>query len=303
MRILLTGVTGQVGGALQARLTEFGTVVAPDRTELDLSRPDALGRILNGMAPDLIVNPGAYTAVDVAEDEQELAYRVNAEAPRALAQWAARRDVPIVQFSTDYVFDGSGDRPWREDDPTGPLSVYGASKLAGELAVREAGGSHLIVRTSWVFASKGRNFLNTIIRLARERPELRVVADQIGAPTSARAIAEGVVSILRAGGQQNRIAESFGSVDGLVHMAASGETSFHGFATAIVDGLRKRGDPLTVGNIVAIGTRDFPTRAVRPLNSRLDMRRLRHGFGMNMPDWRDALEVELDDVFASGVAG
>src|SRR6202041_2220268 len=173
-----------------------GTVLAADRTVLDFSHPTEIPGILDAMAPDLIVNPAAYTAVDQAEDERELAYRVNAEAPRAMADWAAIHGVPMVQFSTDYVFDGSGDRPWREDDPTAPLSVYGASKLAGEIAIRGAGGSHLIVRTSWVYASRGKNFLTTILRLARERNELRIVADQIGAPTSARSIAQALISII-----------------------------------------------------------------------------------------------------------
>jgi dTDP-4-dehydrorhamnose reductase len=190
MRFLLTGTSGQVGGALQQRLGQIGEVLTPDRSILDLSRPLSLLPVLDELSPDLIINPAAYTAVDLAEDERELAYRVNAEAPRIMAAWASKRGVPMVHFSTDYVFNGSGDRPWREDDPTDPLSVYGASKLAGEAGIREVAGSHLIIRTSWVFASRGRNFLTTIARLALERPALRIVADQIGAPTSARSIAQ-----------------------------------------------------------------------------------------------------------------
>jgi len=173
MRILLTGVRGQVGGALSGPLGSIGSVLAADRTVLDLGRTDRIAAALEELAPDLIINPAAYTAVDQAEDERELAYYVNVEAPRAMAQWAAARGVPMVHFSTDYVFDGSGNRPWREDDATRPLSIYGASKLAGEIAVRDAGGSHLIIRTSWVYASAGRNFLTTIVRLARERWALR----------------------------------------------------------------------------------------------------------------------------------
>jgi dTDP-4-dehydrorhamnose reductase len=252
------------------------------------------------LAPDLIVNPAAYTAVDQAEDEQELAYCVNAEAPRALARWAASHDVPIVHFSTDYVFDGSLDRPWREDDPTGPVSVYGASKLAGEIAVREAGGSHLLIRTSWVFASKGKNFLNTIVRLARERSELRIVSDQVGAPTSARSLAQGLISILGARGDRNEFMKKFESADGLVHMSTSGETSWHGFACAIISGLRARGVELTVTSVVAIRTREFPTKAVRPLNSRLDMGRLEEVLGVRMPSWQNALVRELDEVGRPG---
>ena len=200
MRILLTGVTGQVGAALRAPLECAGALVAADRSRLDLAQPENMAAALDEMAPDLIVNPAAYTAVDRAEDERELAFRVNAEAPGAMARWAASRGVPLIHFSTDYVFDGGGTRAWREDDATGPLSVYGASKLAGEDAIRSAGGPHLVVRTSWVYAATGANFLRTIARLARERDELRIVADQIGAPTSARLIADAVAKIVGKGG-------------------------------------------------------------------------------------------------------
>lgn len=298
MRILLTGINGQVGSTLRRPLASLGTVLAADRILLDLTRPRELPGILDAMAPDLIVNPAAYTAVDQAEDEQELAYCVNAEAPRAMARWAASRDVPMVHFSTDYVFNGTGDRPWREDDPTAPLSVYGASKLAGEIAVRKAGGSHLVVRTSWVFASKGKNFLNAIVRLARERSELRIVADQVGAPTSARSLAEGLISILgvTARDDRNEIARRFEVADGIVHMSTSGETSWYGFASAIVEGLRSRGAELAVRSVIAIQTREFPTKAVRPHNSRLDMGRLEKVLGIRMPNWHDALDQELDEL-------
>jgi dTDP-4-dehydrorhamnose reductase len=301
MRILLTGVNGQVGSALRRPLASLGTVLAADRTTFDLTRPNELPEILDAMAPDLIVNPAAYTAVDQAEDERELAYRVNAEAPLAMARWAAGHDVPMVHFSTDYVFDGSGDRPWREDDPTLPLSVYGASKLAGEIGVRKAGGN-LIIRTSWVFASKGKNFLNTIVRLARERSELRVVADQVGAPTSARSLADGLSSILGVTGRDRRgaIARRFEATDGLVHMSNSGETSWYGFACAIIDGLRSRGAKLAVDSVIAIQTREFPTKAIRPHNSRLDMGRLEKVLGLRTSNWRDALNLELDELSRSG---
>ena len=298
MRILLTGVSGQVGGALRAPLASLGTVIAADRTLIDLSRPGDVTAALNKAAPDLIINPAAFTAVDQAELEPELAYRVNAEAPREMARWAANKRVPIVHFSTDCVFDGSGDRPWREDDATGPLSVYGASKLAGEIAVREAGASHLIIRTSWVFASKGRNFLNTIVRSAREQNQLRIVSDQVGAPTSARLIAEALTSILHRCrlGARDDLQQKFREAEGLVHLTASGETSRHGFACAIVDGLRKRGDQLAVADIAAIKTREYQARAVRPHNSRLSMARLETVFEIRTPDWRQALDRELDDL-------
>jgi dTDP-4-dehydrorhamnose reductase len=298
VRILLTGVNGQVGSALRAPLAFFGVVIAADRTLIDLSRPGDVTAALNKAAPDFIVNPAAFTAVDQAELEPELAYRVNAEAPREMARWAASHRVPIVHFSTDCVFDGSGNRPWREDDATEPLSVYGASKLAGEIAVREAGGSHLVIRTSWVFASKGENFLNTIVSSARERNELRIVSDQVGAPTSARLIAEGLTSILHCCrlGARNDLQQKFREAEGLVHLTASGETSWHGFACAIVDGLRKRGDQLAVADIAAIETREYQARALRPHNSRLSMARLKTVFDIRTSDWRGALDLELDDL-------
>ena len=199
MRILVTGVSGQVGGALVARLPASATVLAADRSVLDLAAPQTIAGTLDRLAPDIVFNPAAYTAVDKAEDEPELAMRVNAEAPGAMARWAAARDVPLVHFSTDYVFDGSGERAWREDDAPQPLSVYGATKLAGENEIRSAGGTFLIVRTSWVYAAAGKNFLRTIARLARERSELRIVADQIGAPTSAALIGDVVAGMLSEG--------------------------------------------------------------------------------------------------------
>jgi len=292
MRFLVTGVTGQVGGALVEPLRAAGTIVAADRTILDLARPDAIPAALDRIAPDLIINPAAYTAVDRAEDEADLAFRVNGLAPGALARWAAARGVPLVHFSTDYVFDGAGSRPWREDDPTGPLSVYGASKLAGENAVRAAGGPHLVIRTSWVYAAKGANFLRTIARLARERAELRIVADQFGAPTSAALIADAVSRIVAMRGEG--LAQRFAAAGGLVHMAASGETSWRGFAATIVDGLKARGVALAAERVTPIATADYPTKARRPANSRLDLTRLKQAFGIETLHWTDALAPELD---------
>jgi dTDP-4-dehydrorhamnose reductase len=294
MRILVTGVTGQVGGALVPRLKGLGTVVPANREILDLSRPEALSRALDEIAPDLIINPAAYTAVDKAEHEYELALQVNGEAPGAMARWAAARGIPLVHFSTDYVFDGSGERPWSEDASPRPLSAYGASKLAGEDLVRDAGGSSLIVRTSWVYAASGANFLRSIARLAREREELRIVADQVGAPTSAALIADAVAKIVAEGGGHLR--KNFADANGLVHFAASGETSWHGFASAIVAGLRSRGVPLAVQRILPIRTDEYPTPATRPQNSRLDLGRLNKVFGIAPPPWDAALAVELDQL-------
>lgn len=292
MRILLTGTRGQVGGALKPLLESHGTIVAPPTVEFDLSKPETLTGQLESLKPDLIINPAAYTAVDRAEDERELAFLVNAKGPEAIAKWAATNRVPLVHFSTDYVFNGSGDRLWREDSPTEPLSAYGASKLAGDLAIQAAGGAHLIVRTSWVYAAKGTNFLRTIARLAGERKELRIVADQIGAPTTAQAIASAVAGIVLP--NLATLHDQLARRGGVVNLVCAGETSWHGFATAIVGGLRSRGVTLAVENIVPIATADFPTKAVRPGNSRLDLSRLKAQFGVTMPTWQEALARELD---------
>ena len=290
MRVLVTGVTGQVGGALLVALNGKANVVAAPRATLDLAQAETIASGLDRIAPDLIINPAAYTAVDRAEDERDLAYRINGEAPGYIARWATSRGVPLIHLSTDYVYDGSGERAWREDNATGPLSVYGASKLAGEDAIRAANGPHLIVRTSWVYAARGTNFLRTIARLAAERQELRIVADQIGAPTSAQVIADSIATMIAT----PDLVRQFAVANGLVHLATSGETSWHGFASAIVDGLKMRGLPLKAQAIVPIRTEDYPTKAKRPANSRLDMTRAQRVFGLTPPHWQQALAVELD---------
>ncbi len=293
MRILVTGVSGQVGGALLPLLRGHD-VVAADRAALDLANPGSIEASLDRLAPEFIVNPAAYTAVDKAEDERDLAMRVNGEAPGALARWAKPRNVPLIHFSTDYVYAGTGTALWRESDSTGPLSAYGATKLAGEEAIRAAGGHFLIIRTSWVYAARGVNFLRTILRLSRERKELRIVNDQIGAPTSAPIIAETVTKLM-AGGAEAFAAQAR-EAGGLVHFAAAGETSWHGFACAIVDGLKARGVPLAVEQVTPIPSEAFPTRATRPRNSRLDLSRIRQVFGVSPPHWGDALDRELDSL-------
>ena len=300
MRILLTGTSGQVGGALLPLLSISHTVLAPQRAEFDLSRPETVAEALDGLAPDLIVNPAAYTAVDKAEDESELALRVNAASPAAMAAWAANRGVPLIHFSTDYVFDGSGEKPWREEDKCAPLSSYGRSKWEGEQSVQASGAPHLIVRTSWVYAAQGTNFLRTMVRLARERDELRVVADQFGAPTAAASIAEATAGIIDRRRSTVDLARDFEGAKGLVHLANAGMTSWHGFATAIVEGLKARDQAVKARSVHAIATSDFPTRAVRPANSRLDTSRLLQVFGVSMPDWGEALEGELDRLVAIG---
>ena len=294
MRILLTGATGQVGGELLPMLAELGTVLAPPTSQFDLSRPNALGRRLDELQPDLIINPAAYTAVDRAESERELAVAINAMGPGMIANWAFARRIPMIHFSTDYVFSGSGDRAHVESDPPSPLSAYGASKLAGDIAVQASGTEHLIVRTSWVYAARGANFLRTIVRLARERKELRIVADQVGAPTSARSIANAVMTILREDGEA--IDQLFNGKGGLVNVTCSGTANWHEFAVAIVEGLRSRGVTLPVEAIIPIKTSEYPTKAMRPPNSRLDLSRLQNDFGIAMPHWRDALNSELDEL-------
>ena len=292
MRIFLTGTEGQVGGALLPLLQKFGAVTAPRLVEFDFTKPDTLTAVLDQAKPDLIINPAAFTAVDRAEDERELAFLINAESPAVIARWAAAHNVPMVHFSTDYVFDGSGSKPRREDSPTGPLSVYGASKLAGDNAIKAAGGPHLIVRTSWVYAAQGANFLRTMARLATERSELRVVADQIGAPTTAKAISDAVIGILQAGLPD--IGGFLAENCGVVNVVCAGETSWHGFATAIIVGLKSRGVKLQAEKVIPITTSEFPTKAKRPANSRLDLTRLRELFGVTMPSWQQALDRELD---------
>jgi dTDP-4-dehydrorhamnose reductase len=300
MKLLITGATGQVGSALGSRLAAIGSIIASDRTTLDLSQLEALPCIVERMAPDVIINCAAYTAVDQAENEQALATLVNARAPGVLARWAAQRAVPLIHFSSDYVFSGEGERPWREGDTPTPLSAYGRSKLAGEHEVQAAGGSSLIVRTSWVYGANGRNFLRTITRLARECEELRIVADQIGAPTSARCLAEVIANMLAPGIDDLRA--QMAQAQGLLHVSASGEASWHQFACAIVDGLRSRGAKLSVTRIVPIRSEEYATRARRPHNSRLDLRRLREVFGLVPPSWEQDLGAELDAV-ASEFAG
>ena len=291
MRILVTGVSGQVGAALVARF-DREDVISANRSLIDLAQPNNIAAVLQQLHPAIVVNAAAYTAVDQAETELELARVVNSVAPGVIARWASAKGVPLIHFSTDYVFDGHGQAPWGEDDATGPLSVYGRTKLDGENAVRAAGGISLIVRTSWVYAATGKSFLRTIARLAREREQLRIVADQIGAPTSAALIADCVQKMLN--GDVESFRDRCALSNGIVHLTASGETSWHGFACAIVDGLRKRGVNLTVGEVVPIKTEDYPTPAKRPLNSRLDLTRLCQVFKIAPARWLDALDPELD---------
>jgi len=275
--ILVTGARGQLGAELAAALARCGRVVAVDRGALDLADPDAIVRIVRDVAPAWIVNAGAYTAVDRAEREPELAYAVNARAPGVLAEEAKRAGAILVHFSTDYVFDGAARAPYDEDAPAHPLNVYGASKLAGERAVTAGGACALTLRTSWVYGLRGGNFLLTIRRLAAERDELRIVDDQTGVPNWCRALAEATAAIVVQG--RDAVAERAG----LYHLSAAGETTWYGFARAII------GD-VPVPRVVPIATADYPTPARRPAYGVLATSRLRQAFGIDFPDWRSLLQ-------------
>jgi len=298
MKILLLGKNGQVGWELQRALAPLGEVVALDRHGEqglcgDLADLDGLTATLRALDPDVIVNAAAYTAVDKAESEPELALRINGEAPGVLAREAARLGAWLVHYSTDYVFDGSGEQPWREDAPTGPLSVYGRSKLAGEAAIAASGARALVFRTSWVYAARGGNFAKTMLRLARERDQLRVIADQIGAPTGAELIADVTAHALR----QVLGSADASSLGGIYHLAAAGETSWFDYARFVLLQAEQAGEVLKVGHeqIEAIPTSAYPTPAQRPLNSRLDTTKLQETFGLHLPNWQDGVARMLTE--------
>ena len=294
MRILVTGVTGQVGRDLASTLSPLGEVVAMDRSRLDLTSSDSIREAVRAVAPDVIFNPAAYTAVDRAESEPDAAMQVNGIAPGVLAEEALRVGARLVHYSTDYVFDGDKATPYTEEDATGPLGVYGRTKLAGERAVAASGCRHLILRTSWVYSLHGRNFLTTMHRLARERDELRVVDDQHGAPTSSREIAQASARLLQAwtAGKATRR-----DMDGTYHLSCAGSTTWCGFARAIVARLDAVAAALGAPpperrpKVTAIATADFPTPARRPANSVLDNSKLREAFGVALPAWESALDA------------
>ena len=293
MRILLLGAAGQIGTELRRRLGGLGELVTATRSgglpdgaaceTADFDAPETLRPLILRTNPDVVVNAAAYTAVDRAESESQAAFRANAEAPALLAEACKARDALFVHYSTDYVFDGTGTRPYREEDPTAPLGVYGASKLAGEEAIRSSGARHLILRTAWVYAAHGSNFLLTMLRLAQERSELRVVADRTGTPTSAALIAEATRSILEraAGGS------------GTWHLTAAGQTTWHGFAVAIIEAAIERGLLARRPRVTPISSAEWPTAAVRPAFSVLDCSRGAQDFGLRLPTWEDELDRAL----------
>ncbi len=299
--ILLIGGTGQVGRELLAPLSTLGRVVVTTRggqvvsdfetVQADLTQPESLRGLVEHIRPRLIVNAAAFTAVDRAEHEVEQARKVNALSPQVLAESARHIGAALVHFSTDYVFNGSGTRPWKETDPCGPINVYGETKLAGERLIAATGCEHLIVRTSWVYAAHGNNFVRTMLRVGATKPELRVVADQIGAPTSARVIAQLTAEILRhAGGDFPSLLRRHG---GVVHLACDGATSWHGFAIEIFNQAKALGYRLAVEEVAEITTPEYPTPARRPLNSRLDLSRLNEWFALRPPSWQTALRETL----------
>ncbi|KAB7627735.1 dTDP-4-dehydrorhamnose reductase [Stenotrophomonas rhizophila] len=296
MTILLLGANGQLGQELQRALAPLGTIVATTRSGAlpdgsaceiaDFDRPASLTALLDRVRPTVVVNAAAYTAVDRAEEDRDAAFRANAEAPGVLARWCAQAGVSLVHYSTDYVFDGQGTRPYREDDATAPLGVYGASKLAGEEAIRAAGGRHLIFRTAWVYASHSANFLRTMLRVGADRDVLRVVADQIGTPTPAALIAEVTAQAL----------QHEGALSGTWHLTATGETSWHGFAEAIFAEAVVAGVLPRAPRVEAITTAEYPTPARRPAYSHLDVAKVEHDFGITLPNWQEGLKRILAEV-------
>jgi dTDP-4-dehydrorhamnose reductase len=294
MKILLLGKNGQVGWELQRSLAPLGDLVALDRHPVDglsgdLSDLDALRATIRKVKPDVIVNAAAYTAVDKAESETELADCVNGEASRVMAQEAVSLDAWLIHYSTDYVFSGEGSTPWQESDAVAPVNHYGASKLAGEQAITALGCKHLIFRTSWVYGARGNNFAKTMLRLAKDRESLSVIADQVGAPTGADLIAD--VTALAIQQVVHRPALS-----GIYHLAAAGEVSWHGYASLVISFAKNHGEELAVTAVNPIDTTAYPTPARRPLNSRLNTQKLRDNFSLHLPDWQSGVTRMLREV-------
>jgi dTDP-4-dehydrorhamnose reductase len=305
--ILLIGTNGQVGRALNSTLTRIGEVTGLDRQRLDLTRPEEIRRAIRNFHPAFIVNAGAYTAVDKAESEENVARAVNAEAPAVMAEEAKKIGGSLIHFSTEYVFDGFKTTPDDEDDPANPRNVYGRTKLEGERAIQASGAAHLIFRTAWVYATQGRNFLLTILRLATQREELRIVRDQIGAPTHNSEIANATTKILAQICDNEGGPFSLPDVNGIYHMTAAGETTWYDFANAILEEAAKtpaagpwfaaatNNLPLIARRVVPITTNEYPTQARRPAYSVLSNARLNRTFSVQLPDWRK----QLHSVFAS----
>lgn len=288
MRILLAGKNGQVGWELQRTLATLGEVIALGQSEMDLANPDMIIKTLRDVKPDLIVNAAAYTAVDQAESEPDLAMAINGTAPGNIAQEAKRLGAVLIHYSTDYVFDGTKNTPYTEQDLPNPINAYGRSKLAGELAIQAVDVPHLIFRTSWVYGARGKNFLLTIQRLARERPLLRVIEDQIGAPTWCRLLAEATAQVVSQG--RGDVVGYIRQHSGVYHISCNGQTSWNGFASAIL--CRESGATAQLQPIPSV---EYPTPAVRPMYSVLNNMQLAQTFGIALPTWTDALDLALAD--------
>ena len=298
-RIWVIGGNGQIGTALVRLLGD--RAIAPSVEELDLSFPERIDSCFDQLEaqagrPAAIINAAAYTLVEQAEHEESLARRINADAPGAMASWCRPRGVPFLHYSTDYVYAGTGTSPWREDDATGPLNAYGRTKLEGDRRIEESGVRHLIFRTSWVYDSRGRNFFNTMLRLGREGETVRVVGDQVGAPSYAPHLASATLTAMSHALRM----DAFPS--GTYHMAHEGDVSWHGFAQEIFAAARRRGLNLKVERVEAVATADYPTVARRPLNSKLDKAKLRRVFGFQLPTWRDGLDACLDEWMAANLS-
>jgi dTDP-4-dehydrorhamnose reductase len=310
LKILLTGKNGQVGAELARQLPRLGGVLALDREQLDLTKPKVIQRAIRETKPRIIVNAAAYTAVDKAEEEESIARTVNAEAPGVMAEEAKKIGALLVHYSTDYVFNGTKTTPYTEEDPPNPISAYGRTKFAGEQAIRASGVPHLIFRTAWIYATRGRNFLLTILRLATQREELRIVHDQIGAPSWGREIARATTEVLEQVTQQGNLEQGPSLRGGIYHMTAAGMTNWYDFALAILEEAAlvppdvpwfeaaTGGKPLIARRIVPISTQEYPTPAHRPQYSVLSNSRLVRDFGIELPHWRSQLRsaVTLDGV-------
>lgn len=290
MRILLTGKTGQVGYELERSLQGLGEIIALDRSQMDLANLDQVRDVIRSIKPDLIVNPAAYTAVDKAESAPELAMCINGAAPGVMAQEAKRLGAVMIHYSTDYVFDGTKITPYSEDDPTCPINVYGATKLAGEQAIQAAGIPHLILRTSWVYGMRGNNFLRTMLRLAQEREELRIVADQHGAPTWCRTIADTTARIVALAGDAKNTREWWQQRSGIYNLTAQGQTTWYGFTQAILENAAVANKLAKQPRLSPIATRDYPLPARRPTHSALSCERLMETF-TGLPEWDKALKL------------
>lgn len=288
-RILLTGKNGQVGGDLYPLITKIGEVLATDRSTLDLSRAESIRECVRSFRPEIIINAAAYTAVDKAESEADLAYAINGTALGVLAEEAIRGKALLVHYSTDYVFDGKKSAPYEESDPISPLNAYGRSKAAGEEAIAATGCAHLILRTSWVYSLRGSSFLRTILRLSQEREELRIVDDQIGAPTPSKSIADTTAQILRESLSRTSVEHNR---SGIYHLTSSGHCSWYGFAKAILEHAAHGGK---LKRVVPIRSSEYPVPAQRPLNSRLNCSKIFDVFGVKMADWRVSLSSLLEE--------